>query len=376
MNLDRIVGWVNPDYLNEGKIYLEENLFSEYEISSETKQEYGLFLYENPVLKDKDVWIEKDENSWIIHSNYYPSNHLVLKISSLIQTFCNKGTDTESELIFDCLYSYDSLSSDKQTLAFFVITSLYFTALNFSTSMSGEIVNEKTSGQLNLLLSCITTRQHFSARILVSWMQIILQSLFVLLEFLFWFSLRSIYDKGKGLFHLAKQMGLITENILSFQQLFLKMMPDKSFLGILLLILVFLFLGIFIIQLILAILSSFVSNIEEASAVSSPCYLFLMALYYLALSLNNIPQMSTGVGKTLSYVPVFSMIFMPCRLILNTAETTEILISIIISLVCILFILEYGEKLYDKGIRNGWIYRKLELPSVLLQMIHNKKERK
>ena len=114
--------------------------------------------------------------------------------------------------------------------------------------------------------------------------------------------------------------------------------------------LVFLVLGILFLQMIMVIVSSFVTSIEESSNVQAPCYLILLVIYYFTLFVNNPYQMSEGIGYILSFVPFFSMLFMPCRLLIQNVSTYEIAIALFMAITAIIFILDFGLYFYKQGI--------------------------
>ncbi|MGN1344456.1 MAG: hypothetical protein ACI4U3_07740, partial [Traorella sp.] len=101
---------------------------------------------------------------------------------------------------------------------------------------------------------------------------------------------------------------------------------------------------------VLVVLSSFISNIEEAGNVQGPFYMLLMAVYYLAISLNTPYQMSEGIGYILSFFPFLSMLFMPCRLLIQNVSILELGLSALISLVFMYLVVSQGSIIYQRGV--------------------------
>jgi len=88
--------------------------------------------------------------------------------------------------------------------------------------------------------------------------------------------------------------------------------------------LVFMLVGIFIVQLLILVLASQVKNAEEAAAIQGPFYLVLLLIYYLSLSIQSPASLSHGLGYQLSFVPVLSMLMMPIRIFTQELVFVEI----------------------------------------------------
>ena len=96
--------------------------------------------------------------------------------------------------------------------------------------------------------------------------------------------------------------------------------------------------------------SSFIANVEEAGNIQAPFYLILMGVYYFALSVNTPYQMSEGIGFILSFLPFFSMLFMPCRLLIQNVSMFELMLSYMISFSAIFFVVKKGSAVYQRGV--------------------------
>ena len=248
------------------------------------------------------------------------------------------------------LHEADALSADRQAVAFFIETSIYFMTLSFCTAIAVEVIYEKTGKILDLILTAVRPRIHFYAKIISGWLAVFLQSGISFLEVLLFYSIRQQYDHGENLLKLLENSGLLRQDAKSFHEFFASFGSFSDLLPSLLLVLLFLFLGILLIQLIMTVLASYVNTMEEGAAIQTPCYLILMLIYYLALTLNSPYQMSEGLGKALSYFPVFSMLFMPNRIILGVVKWWEVLCSFLLSFLLIVAVLYYGASWYESGI--------------------------
>ena len=79
----------------------------------------------------------------------------------------------------------------------------------------------------------------------------------------------------------------------------------------------------------------------------------VLVIYYLALALNSPAKLDSGIGYIFSFIPVFSMLFMPMRLLLLTVSIYEILLGIILSVITLVIISYAGSYIYNIGILGG-----------------------
>ena len=149
---------------------------------------------------------------------------------------------------------------------------------------------------------------------------------------------------------VAKQLHLVSFKAQNFSQLLSHLSIEFDFFIKLCGIFLFLLIGMLFLQMILVVISSFISSIEAASSIQAPFYMILIAVYYLTLSLNNPEQMANGLGYYLSFLPFFSMLMMPCRLLLTTVTIPEFLLALGFALSALAAVLHYGGAIYQKGV--------------------------
>jgi ABC-2 type transport system permease protein len=116
---------------------------------------------------------------------------------------------------------------------------------------------------------------------------------------------------------------------------------------------IFLMLGILLVQLFMVLVSVHINSIEEAAAIQGPFYLGMLVVYYLAIFLNSSDQLNQGIGYILSYVPVFSMLFMPSRLLTVQVYSSELWLSMIIACFTLVAGMLLGEKHYQNNLLKG-----------------------
>lgn len=239
----------------------------------------------------------------------------------------------------------------KHQLIILFLTSIYFMLLNFIAVNSNEIIMEKTSHMIPIILTHVKIRTHFMSKLIIGFSSVLFQILSSLgVVGLIAYS-RYQLDRGEGLIKFLVKFLPFKLDSISLDDIFNLLDLSWNDFYQVVLGLVFILLGIFIIQILILILSSKVKTMEEAASIQGPFYLILLIIYYLALSLNTTQSLSSGFGYILSFLPIFSMLIMPMRLLTQHVMSIEIMTSILFSfaLISLIFILMYP--LYKKGIR-------------------------
>lgn len=320
-----------------------ESFTSDYEIMMEEKGESEADFYIDEG-ESYDVWVNHDCDDLTIAALEITLRQI--EEISLIES---------GQLTLRPIYIHSNKEEDShaQTWGFFCITAVYFIALSFAGSVANDVVYEKATRMMELILTSVDASIHLAAKLVGGWLLLLIQLGILLLDFLICFIVRFIYDRGEGLFELAYQAGLLPKvDVLSVKSILQWLSQNKVMLGYLLLALILMFLGILLVQSILVIFSSFISSIEEAGNIQSPFYLVLMGVYYLTIFVNNSESMNHGLGRILSLMPFFSMLCMPCRIFYHSIPIAEIGISLVSAIGALLLVIVLGTPLYQRGVLN------------------------
>lgn len=366
---DKIVDIINPQLFDERIIYLcnlDETITQSLLESEQTGIKF-VISEEDPealVKENNSIIALEYQQGYIMHTLYKADSILVASLSALLsqthQTLALSSLVSSAEE-FESIMSPINIenkvlnesvevSEDRQNLIFMVITSIYFTMLSFSTTVANEVIYEKSTKTLELILTSVSAKAHFLSKMIVGWLAIFIQMLLVCVYVFMWFIIRNGVDQGSKLIAMASKAGLLNTGCKTFSELLGQVHIEPSFLLKLLFILAFLYTGILFIQMILVILSSFIANVEEAGNIQAPFYLILMGTYYFTLSVNTPYQMSEGIGFLLSFLPFFSMLFMPCRLLIQNVSLFELLLSYMISFGAIFLVVKEGSAIYQRGV--------------------------
>lgn len=354
---DQVINSFFPTLFNKPILYLDNDFFPsdlesdffrlEY-ATSESEQDLFLTKIDNIyTLNYRDDLTPKIYQNILIMIQEFEYQRLISSVSPSNLILIEKAFSPEINLISTTNNEFQPL---KQDLALFVLSSAYFFVLGFCTLIANEVVNEKSNRVMELILTSVTATTHFISKIIIGWLSIMLHLIINSLIIFIFFLIRNIFDQGVGLLALFHKFKLLNYDILTFKDLILSLKINPAMLLTFFLIVCFLMLGVLLTQIILVVLSSFVSTIEEAGAIAGPTYIILLLVYYLALILNTPTHLNQGLGYILSFVPFFSMLFMPCRLILGSLNPLEILISLFIALMTLIITVIIGQRFYKKGV--------------------------
>jgi ABC-2 type transport system permease protein len=246
----------------------------------------------------------------------------------------------------------DPVASLRENLVFMILTSVYFMMLNFISVNSNEIIQEKTSNVLEFILTTVTPFQHFCAKILTGLITVMVQIGLSLGIFTLLMIQRLKFDQGRGLLDLANKVFNLEGSGINIESIIALFKFDPSTLSKAACSLLFLIIGLLIIQVLILVLSSRVKTIEEAASIQGPFYLGLLVLYYGSLILNTQDQLTKGWGKALSFIPVSSMLVMGMRILNTEVPVTELGFSLLLSILALAGIMMFGLRWYQKGLVN------------------------
>lgn len=364
---DKIVELVNPTMFEDQKMYLDidetiENALIAIEPEGlkfiQTNKKAKEIISENP-----KAYVLTFDDGYKITSQYKLDDEIVVAVESMLDSvhktnFMNESLSVEEIVLMNQTCEVENIvleesvemDTNKQNVVFMFITSIYFAMISFSTSVANEVVYEKSTRQLELILTSVDAKTHFISKMTVGWLTIIIQVGSAVFYGIIFLLIRNFYDSGKGLIEIVNKLGLIEIKGKTFIEILKSITFDFNFVSKMLFITFFLMMGILLLQMIMVILSSFITSVEEAGNVQAPLYMVLIAVYYFALSINTPYQLSEGFGYIFSFFPFLNMLFMPCRLLIQNVSIFELLLSALVSSFFMFIILTKGVKVYQRGV--------------------------
>lgn len=364
---DKIVDMINPTMFDDQKIFL--NIHDSIEEGLMAMEQTGLEFIQNEddpkeiIHKYPKAYVLTFDKGYKVTSQYKIDSEIMAAIEAMLDNvhklnFMNESLSLEEIVIMNQTYEVENvvldedvqMDTNKKNVVFMVITSIYFAMLSFSTSVANEVIYEKSTRQLELILTSVSAKTHFLSKMTVGWLTIVIQMGSAVVYGVILLLIRNMYDSGKGLIEIVNKLGLIEIKEKTFIEFLKNISFDFDFISKMFFILFFLMMGILLLQMIMVVLSSFISSVEEAGNVQAPLYMILVAIYYFAISINTPYQLSEGFGYILSFFPFLNMLFMPCRLLIQNVSAFELLLSALISCAFMWIVLANGIKVYQRGV--------------------------
>ena len=222
--------------------------------------------------------------------------------------------------------------------------------LAYSTIVANEVVVEKATNVIELICTAVDIKIHYYSKIIIGSMTVFIQLLAIIPSFLIIAFVRYSYDKGKGLFEILHRFNILDTKYESIHKFIEQLNIDSKTIGMFFLALLFLFVGLMVIQVMAVLISCRVESVEEAGALQGPFYLVLLLVYYVSIFFKASKQLSHGWGYGFSFLPLFSMLLMPMKIFNQMASIQEVLLSLLLSISTLALLIYIGEKYYRRNI--------------------------
>ena len=402
VNVDSIINFFGGDFDEKQKVYIVDNtdiafdtFKQQMDIISETmNEEESYFIFEdyNGEKSSEDL-IEENDKNWVIEFNKDENNVMNAKIISqnfidtidyqkIVTAITNtkvslaivqsnipveeinkiyQNVEIERIILDESQKSEDESMQMIMTTVFPVVILPFFMLIIFLVQMIGAEVNdEKTTRGMEIIISNISPKTHFFAKVFAGNFFVILQGALLILYCVLGFLVRNLIGGSNIVNGIGSQISGIINDILNSG------LGDKLIyiipLSLLLMILTFVSYS-----LLAGVLASMTTNTEDFQQLQTPIMIISLIGYYLA--------MMAGVFdgalfiKILSYVPLISAILSPSLLVLGQIGVMDVIISIIITLIANYFLIKYGLRIYKVGILN---YSSKDLWKKMFKAIKNK----
>jgi ABC-2 type transport system permease protein len=317
------------------------------------------FIYQSDPLK-ADVVIHVKDDGYLVTGNITLEqgqviDHLIVGYHriSMIEQIPDSIVSLLDQVMIANIEWEDVAESSVNHSGFIVITTIYFMLLSFSTAVANEVVNEKTSNVIEVILTSVSHKEHYYSKLLIGWFTMLMQLMIHGFGFVFWLMVRIVFDNGLGLLNALYRWQFLSAPYDSIEEWMRSLDVQMSSIGIIILCATFLMLGILLVQLLMVLISVHINSIEEAAAIQGPFYLGMLIVYYLAIFINSADQLNDGWGYIFSYTPILSMLFMPSRLLHTNVMVSELILALGIGLVALIICLIFGEEHYRNNLLKG-----------------------
>ncbi len=315
-------------------------------------QEYRYKVSSQPA-DDSSVILHFDDG-WTIYSQQPVDEPILALIKDDIQTvitekYLQQADLKEASFINDYRSQLAGITTVQpaatgQDYLWLIISVVYFLILGYGSAIAADVVYEKSTHSLEVILTAVSAREHFKAKIVTGYAALLIQSGLGTLDVLTAFLLRYRYDKLAGLSQLAGSL-LADYGLADISGLALR--PLNVILALALILL-----GVLTIQIILLVAASQLVNEEQASALSGPLYIVLLLGYYLLVLYSQVSFMDSPAGIVLSQLPLTSMLVMPVRLLLCDSPLWQGATALAVGLGFLAVLVRISLPLYQRGILN------------------------
>lgn len=388
INIDSIITLFGGDFDSSNKIYVidetnaiydgfKENLkYYESNIYGEDSEFYEVILADNSIEELKEL-IETEENNSLIIQIYYNENDEIGSklislstmdtydyqlISSALSTTTSiytlnsiglteeqynkiiNGVVLEREILDENITSEDEDVQMIMTTVFPILVLPFFMLTIFLVQFIGSEVNdEKSTKSMEIIISNVSPKTHFAAKIIANNLFIIGQVIMIILYAIFGMFIRKMVGGDSIINGVAGTVSSALKTLTSGA------MGDKL-LPIIIFTVILMLLTFIAYSLIAGILASMTTNTEDYQQVQVPIMIVLLLGYYLAIMAGMFK--GSLFIKIFSFIPLISAILSPSLLVLGQICIFEIIISTIIMVVTIYVLVKYGLRIYKVGILN------------------------
>ena len=387
INIDSIITLFGGDFNKKTKLYVIDNTNEAYELfkteldnSSKLLNEesgYEVYRYDKTIDDAMEELKEKDNyDNYYLEFSYLDDYSLKVKLVTKeyidiydTQILNNALNNTKVSLSIshsnisieelnkiyepvnvDRVYLDEKKNSAEENMemimssVFPIIILPVFMLIVFLVQMIGaEINDEKTSKSMEIIISNVSAKTHFAAKVIAGNVFVISQSLLLLLYGSIGLFLRKIIG-GSNI------VSGITGKISSFTSEFLSSSVGTKLVYAIPIFIVILLATFVAYSLIAGILASMSTDVEDFQQVQTPIIIVLLLSYYLSM-MAGLFNGSIFI-KVVSMIPFISAILAPALFMLGEIGIFGLSIASVLLIITDYLLIKYGMKIYKVGILN------------------------
>lgn len=274
---------------------------------------------------DADAWLHKDGDSWVLTTDSEEEDSLtrvtqeVVRQAALEQQASDLGTTAEqlqagSTVRTALLTGNAEKAGLAAGIAFAFAFLFYIATLTFGITLANSVVEEKQSRIVEIIATSIPVRQLLVGKIVGNSALAIAQMLLF----------AGVGMAGLAFTPYSGLVGAVSAPVVWF--------------------LVFFVAGFVALAALWAVAGSLASRTEEVQSTATPLTMLVMAVFFGSLFLDG------GAKVVASYVPPFSAVLMPTRLLEGTAQWWEALVALGILLAAAVVVVRLAERLYRRAL--------------------------
>lgn len=226
--------------------------------------------------------------------------------------------------------------------------------------IGGEVNDEKSTRSMEIIISNVSPKTHFFAKVISNNLFIIMQVVLIVIYCAIGLFLRKLVGGDSIINGVAGEVGG------AIKALSTTVLNDK-FIPVLIFTIVLMLLTFIGYSLVAGILASMSTNAEDYQQVQVPIVVVLLLGYYLSI-MAGMFKGATFI-KILSFIPFISAILSPSLLVMGQIGLIEVIISVLLMIVTIYLLVKYGLRIYKVGILN---YSSAGIWKKMLKSLRNK----
>lgn len=327
-------------------VYLDNSIHDYHEAFLNIEHEE--FSYEIYAGQNRDgCAVIHGEHPWIIESHWQLDEDIIAMIRSDIlavrQDMYREQADPKTRAFIDEYLTVDMIEirtekEDAPNDVWIIISVIYFLIMTYGSLIANEVIYEKATNTLSLIMTAVDVSRHFWAKVLTGYLALLIQMGALMAYALFWLLFRAVFGSFDGLNRWISYAAASQA---------IKNTPMHGA-GSVIMTVFLIMVGVVTVQILLLMAANQFHNSDEAASFQGPFYLVLMVIYYYLLINGNNEFISSGLSRILSYVPVFSLLLMPCRLAIADATVIQALAALLISAVFLVLLVKYYLPVYKR----------------------------
>lgn len=223
------------------------------------------------------------------------------------------------------------------------IMPFFFLILLVTQMIGAEINEEKTSKSMEIIISSVSPKIHFLAKMITSNVYAVLQSVLFILYVFLGVIVRIAFTGTK----VTESFGAEGTQLINT---FIESGILNNLLKCLPFIIIMIILSFIAYSLLAGILASMTTSQEDFSQLQTPLMVIIMLSYFLSIMASTYEKSSFII--ILSCIPFISCILAPVLLFLGQIGIIEVLISLVLIILTIFVLIKYGTRIYKVGILN------------------------
>lgn len=276
----------------------------------------------------------------VVHTNLFKKNN-VENLKEHFKSLILRINKTNNHYLLNIetksvTYKKDERKQTAKIVALVILLTTTFTIMFLSNMLGTEIIKEKETKAVEIILTSITPKIHFLSKITSLLLFLLFQVALIFINF----SITALL-LGKGLSESQvelTQLPILSDNLLSSTIIFM--------LG-------FGFIGLITMLFLTGIIASMSNNFEEyQSAITPISFLTFIPTYLVFFLIEQTNFLSEITLKIFSYVPIFSTFIAPVTYFAGLITWYEALISLILSILFLVGLIFVFSPVYKKNILN------------------------